>query len=100
MTDNLILFKEIPKGCSRYFIHEYLWNMDTGELYKRDMLFKPIKGSIYSKPSFAGRQVELGILNGEIIYSNGVWFYEGIADIEYICDKIEKGKIVEERYRG
>lgn len=36
--------------------------------------FVPKAGSVYLKPSFAGRQVVMGMVNGSPMLSNGVWF--------------------------
>lgn len=45
--------------------------------YKYDS-FTPKAWSHYLKPSFAGRQFALGMVDGEIIFSNGQWFYHGV----------------------
>lgn len=45
-----------------------------GKAYNRDN-FAPRKGSIYFKPSFAGRQVLLGLnASGLPMFSNGIFF--------------------------
>lgn len=47
---------------------------NTGKaLFKFDS-FPPKANSIYLKPSFAGRQIVLGIVEDRIIFSDGVWF--------------------------
>ena len=53
---------------------QYLSNSEGKQLYEKDALFRPIKGSMFSKPSFSGRNVELGTVKGKPIFSNSVWF--------------------------
>jgi hypothetical protein len=36
--------------------------------------FTPRSGTVYLKPSFAGRQVVMGMVDGIPVLSNGVWF--------------------------
>lgn len=48
--------------------------MSNGSAFSLDR-FTPRAGSIYFKPSFAGRQVLIGINDSDLpFYSNGVWF--------------------------
>ena len=48
-------------------------SLDGKLLFKRDS-FTPRAGSIYLKPSFAGRQIIMGKTGRQIHFSNGRWF--------------------------
>ena len=48
-------------------------NLEGRILYRRGD-FVPKAGSIYLKPSFAGRQVIMGRTGRELHFSNGIWF--------------------------
>lgn len=63
----LVRLFRCPTGDTGYLF-------SNGHAYNRDR-FTPRAGSIYMKPSFAGRQVLLGLnKDGLPIYSNGVFF--------------------------
>lgn len=44
--------------------------------------FTPRKNSIYLKPSFAGRQIVMGVVDGVPVLSNGVWFEHFVEPTE------------------
>lgn len=53
---------------------DYAVMNSNGQVFSYDR-FTPRAASIYFKPSFAGRQVIVGVKDdGEIIFSNGRWF--------------------------
>jgi len=74
MIDNLIKMVERKRSS---FMHEYLYNTDTGSLFAKELGFVPRDNSMFFKPSFAGRQVLLGVRNGKEVFSNRVWFDHG-----------------------
>lgn len=51
-------------------------NKTTGAIYQYDS-FTPRAGSIFLKPSFAGRQILLGKTGRKLHFSNGRWFSGG-----------------------
>ena len=53
--------------------------LDNGQCFSRDK-FQPRAGSYAFKPSFAGSQVLIGLWNGEVLFSNGVWFSNSPID--------------------
>ena len=85
MKDNLVKLREKTCGSNTLF-----YNLDDKELYTREDGFVPRKGSMFFKPSFAGRKVLLGIYKGEEQFSNGVWFSVGQRELDDICDRIGK----------
>jgi len=74
MKDNLVKLVESKRST---FMHEYLYNTDTGAFFAKELGFVPRDGSMFFKPSFAGRQVLLGIYNSKEVFSNRVWFDHG-----------------------
>lgn len=64
--------------------YDFLLNLETNEpLYVREHGFTPRANSIYFKPSFGGREILLGQVDGKPIYSNGVWFaYTGYPKLQ------------------
>jgi len=81
MADNLI--KIVPKKNNSCTI---FYNLDTKYLYTRETGFVPRKGSMFFKPSFAGRQVNMGIYHGKEQLTNGVWFEVGKRELDEICE--------------
>ena len=83
MKGNLVKLREKTNARDTLF-----YNLDDKELYTREDGFVPRKGSMFFKPSFAGRKVSLGIYKGEEQFSNGVWFSVGQRELDDICDRI------------
>lgn len=50
-----------------------LQEVGGSHVYERDC-FTPKAGSIYLKPSFAGRQVLMGRIGRNLYFTHGVWF--------------------------
>jgi len=67
---------EIPRfKLERRINFSYLVDSLGHICYVKEHTFQPIKGSRYSKPAFAGAEMLLGIADGRLIFSHGVWFH-------------------------
>ena len=66
--------RQIKIEYSSHYGEDVVCDLKTGKvLYKYDA-FTPKAGSIYLKPSFAGRQVLMGRIGRKLYFSNGQWF--------------------------
>lgn len=56
-----------------FFDGSYITDKKGNKLFKYDS-FCPRAGSIYLKPSFAGRQILMGRVGRKLFFSDGRWF--------------------------